>query len=170
MAKITGQRTAEEIATRSPHGSDEVIRLLAALIATGMLEPVPVVTPATEVDLLPDGFPDEQPVRRRLRVGWILIIAAAIGVVAVVAAILIARVLASGSTRPQSSWGVVVDMGCEPQDLQRVLRKANQQPQTLRAVKASARPDEAVLAAGVGPFHLPGGGHRGHRLDPVEPP
>jgi len=57
VAKITGQRTAVEIASRSPHGQEEVIRLLAALVATGMLEPVPVAASTDEVDLASRGPP-----------------------------------------------------------------------------------------------------------------
>ena len=33
-------------------------------------------------------------------------------------------------------WGVVVEMGCEPRDLQRMLRKRNLERKTLRTVKA----------------------------------
>ena len=48
-----------------------------------------------------------------------------------------------GSPQPSAAqWSVVVDMGCEPPDLQRVLRKANQHPQSLHAVKVSADQDE----------------------------
>jgi hypothetical protein len=35
-----------------------------------------------------------------------------------------------------AEWGLVVDMGCEPQELQRVLRKVRQYPDALRAVEA----------------------------------
>ena len=143
VAKITGQRTAEEIATRSPHGSDEVVRLLAALVATGMLEPVPVVTPTEDVELLPSTFPEELAPRRRVRVGLLLGAAVGIAAVLIVATFILLKVLGASSAPPLARWGVVIDMGCEPQDLQRVLKKANQHPQTLRAVKADAGQDEA---------------------------
>lgn len=142
VAKITGQRTAEEIATRSPHDIDEVVRLLAALVAAGMLEPVPVVTPTREVELLPSSFPEEQPPRRRLRVGLILGVAVGIAAVVIAATFILLKVLEGSSAPAAARWGVVIDMGCQPQDLQRVLKKANQHPQTLRAVKASADREE----------------------------
>jgi len=142
VAKITGQRTAEEIALRSPHGTDEVVRLLAALIAAGMLEPVPVVTPPKEVELLPSTFPEEPPPRRRVRIGLLLGLAAGVAALLIIATLVLLRVLAGTNAAPPARWGVVIDMGCEPQDLQRVLRKANQHPQILRAVKASSERDE----------------------------
>jgi hypothetical protein len=142
VAKITGQRTAEEIATRSPHDSDEVVRLLAALVAAGMLEPVPVVTPTAEVELLPSSFPEVQPKRRRLRLGVILAAAVGVAAVLVVAALLLLKVLERTSAPPPARWGVVIDMGCQPQDLQRVLRRADQHPQTLRAVRVATSQDE----------------------------
>ena len=49
-----------------------------------------------------------------------------------------------GSSAPSSVaaagpvWGLVVDMGCEPQDLQRVLKKAQEFPESLRPVAADA--------------------------------
>jgi len=142
VAKITGQRTAEEIATRSPHDTDEVVRLLAALVAAGMLEPVPVVTPTHEVELLPSSLPEEPPTRRRLRVGVILGIAVGVAAVLIAVTFILLKVLEGSSAPPPARWGVVIDMGCQPQDLQRVLKKANQHPQTLRAVKVTASQDE----------------------------
>ncbi len=143
VAKITGQRTAEEIADRSPHGTDEVLRLLASLVATGMLEPVPVASPAADDGgrdlLLEPQVAGEAPSKRRLPVGWI---ALALVAAAVVVALVFAGVRwmasddAAGGVEPAGSWGVVVDLGCAPEELQRVLTTARQNPRELRPVAA----------------------------------
>ena len=36
------------------------------------------------------------------------------------------------------AWALVIDMGCEPQDLQRVLKKAQENPKVLRPVAADS--------------------------------
>ena len=130
-AKITGQRTAEEIAARSPHGSREVLRLLGALVVAGLLEPVAVaeVEQAMPVDLAALA---PEPNRRRLSFGWI------VGIVLLVVAILTVlgwTVIHNRNARSESSvrWGFVVDSGCEPQDLQRILKKAGKYPKELVA-------------------------------------
>jgi len=143
VAKITGQRTAEEIADRSPHGTDEVLRLLASLVATGMLEPVPVASSAGEDDggdlLVERPAHEETPSRRRLPVGWI---AVALLAAAVVVALVFAGVRWMASESPAAdagtsgTWGVAVDLGCAPEELQRVLSTARQNPRELRPVAA----------------------------------
>lgn len=144
VAKITGQRTAVEIAARSPHGREEVIRLLAALVVTGMLEPVPVASSAENVDLIdrPAAHPD-QATRRRLPVWWVL---AAVVLLSLALALAGFALLRGGEPAPEvvtgGSWTLVVDMGCEPTELQRVLQKANQHPKELRAVRASLQADD----------------------------
>jgi len=143
VAKITGQRTAEEIATRSPHGADDVVRLLGALVSTGMLEPVPVVAADREVDLLPSPLPDEPRKRRRIAVGWIVAGALALAVGLAAVGVWYVRVYQTTGTQPEGHWSVVIDMGCEPQDLQRILRKANQNPESMQALRAGLGEDES---------------------------
>ena len=139
VAKVNGQRTAGEIAGRSPHGHDDVLNLLAALVAAGMLEPAP----AEEAAELPAPVAvDEPPARRsrRRRVPkWILLAAlAAVLTLVLLIAVLWQRSGASvGNPGSGAEWGLVVDMGCEPQELQRVLRKVRQYPDGLRAVEAA---------------------------------
>lgn len=140
VAKITGQRTAGEITNRSSHDVDDVGRLLAALVATGILEPSPVETTDRDAGSMPVSLPQEPAHRRRLPVSMI---AAGAAVVAILLAIVSWLVLRPESnTEPvagsESRWALVVDMGCEPEELQRVLRKARQYPEVLRPVQASA--------------------------------
>jgi len=136
VSKITGERTAQEVADRSPHDVDEVVRLLAGLVVTGILEPEPASLITGDVDLLPAEPLPEAP-RRRLPVTWI---AAAAAVLVIVLASIAYVVHRSDGTVEQaaagSAWALVIDMGCEPQDLQRVLNKARQHPKALRPVAA----------------------------------
>lgn len=141
VAKVTGQRTAREISERSPHGPDEVIGLLAALVAAGMLEPIPPPEPDEETEPAPALPPLEpEPVRRRLPLWAILAALAAAVVILVLIATVWGRpgdsVVAPTTGGPE--WGLVVDLGCEPQELQRVLRKAHQYPDELQPVAAEA--------------------------------
>jgi hypothetical protein len=138
VSKITGERTAREVAERSEHGSGEVLRLLAALVATGILEAEPSLMVTGDVDLLPAEDLADSP-RRRIPVSWILAAAAVLVVVLAVIAWMVARPsgeAAGGSETVAAGhhWALVIDMGCEPQDLQRVLKKAQQNPKTLRPV------------------------------------
>jgi hypothetical protein len=143
VSKITGERTAREVAERSEHSIDEVSRLLAALVVTGILEPEPALLVEGEVDLLPaEDFSESS--RRRIPVSWIVGAAALLLIVLLAIAWAVSR---SGGEQGASAtaggsndghWGLVVDMGCEPQDLQRVLKKADQHPDTVRPVVAEA--------------------------------
>jgi len=136
VAKITGQRTASEIADRSPHGGEEVIRLLAALVAAGMLEPVPVAESIGSSTPLTVDLPDDEPERRELPIRWIAAAAAIIVILLVISAIVWLRPDPVEVSRDESNWTLVVDMGCEPEELQRVLKKARQHPKALRPVQA----------------------------------
>jgi hypothetical protein len=136
VAKITGQRTTDEISGRSPHGSSEVIRLLAALVATGMLEPVPVSEQDERRDLLTIDLPDEEATRLKLPARWIGAAAVLLALLLIVLAIVFLRPTNPPvETETSASWGLVVDMGCEPPELQRVLKKARQHPTDLRPVQ-----------------------------------
>jgi hypothetical protein len=140
VSKITGERTAGEVAGSSDHGSGEVMRLLAGLVVTGILEPETPLQLSDDVDLLPAediGIGR----KRRLPITWIAAAAAALFVVLAVVLFIMAR--SGGSEGAQSTagfeslpWALVIDMGCEPQDLQRVLKKAQENPKVVRPVSA----------------------------------
>ncbi len=129
VAKITGQRTAEEIASRSPQARDDVLKLLAALTASGMLEAVRAAAPDQAPILVADpepqaGLDRETPT---LRLSPLLVLAAA----AVIAAIAIATWwfgFRDGSPPPATEitghWAVAVDLGCEPHEYRRLLQVA----------------------------------------------
>jgi hypothetical protein len=141
VSKITGERTAREVAGRSEHAIEEVSRLLAALVVTGILEPEPELVVDSEVDLLPaDGF-SESP-RRRIPVSWIVGSAALLLIVLLAIAWMVSRsggdAAAAGGQPTGRHWALVIDMGCEPQDLQRVLKKADQHPDSVRPVAADS--------------------------------
>ncbi len=137
VAKITGQRTAVEVASRSPQGQEEVIRLLAALVVTGMLEPVPVASSTEEVDLLERTPMLEEVTRRRLPVRWILVAAVVLAVALALGTMFVLRGRSAPAPAAAGQWTIVVDMGCDPQELRRVLQKANQYPKDLQAMRAS---------------------------------
>ncbi len=147
VSKITGERTAGEVAGRSDHGLDEVHRLLAALVVTGILEPEPSLVVDGDVDLLPIDDLDSSP-QRRIPVMWIV----GAAVVLVLALAVIAWMTRkSDQTAPTTSaesvesvgpgWALVIDMGCEPQDLQRISEKANEDPK-LKPVAADSGNDD----------------------------
>ena len=140
VSKISGERTAGEVAESSNHGSDEVLRLLAGLVVTGIFEPETPLLISDDVDLLPaEEITDGS--KRRIPVSWILGTAAALFVVLAVILFIMTR---SGDSEPVQgvtgendlTWSLVIDLGCEPQDLQRVLKKAQENPKVVRPVAA----------------------------------
>jgi hypothetical protein len=137
VAKVNGQRTVAEIAGRSPHGHDDVLNLLAALVAAGMLEPIPTTVPSEEPAPLQVELPPVRAARRRVP-AWVLFVALAV----VLAIVILLAILwqrsdaAAEGAAGGAEWGLVVDMGCEPQELQRVLKKARQYPEALRPLAA----------------------------------
>ena len=139
VSKITGERTAGEVADSSDHGSGEVLRLLSGLVVTGILEPETPLHIGDDVDLLPAEEIATAP-KRRLPITWI--VAAAAGLFIVLAVILFIMTRSGGSEAVQGAggedlaWALVIDMGCEPQDLQRVLKKARENPKVVRPVAA----------------------------------
>jgi hypothetical protein len=138
VANITGELTAADLAGTSDHSPDEVLRLEAALVAGGMLEAqqrtIPVVTP----DWPDTEFSDDEVTRKKIP-GWMLGVAAAVLVV-IIAVVVFAFLGGDDGAEPLTAgsgdWGVVVEMGCEPQDLQRMVRKRNLQRKSLRTIKA----------------------------------
>ena len=139
VSKITGERTAGEVAGGSDHGSGEVMRLLAGLVVTGILEPETPLQISDDVDLLPAEEIATSP-KRRLPITWIVAAAAALFIVLAVLLFIMARSGGSEAVRGSSggdlAWSLVIDMGCEPQDLQRVLKKARENPKVVRPVAA----------------------------------
>ncbi len=140
VSKISGERTAGEVAESSNHGSNEVLRLIAGLVVTGIFEPETPLLISDDVDLLPaEEITDGS--KRRIPVSWILGTAAALFVVLAVILFIMTR---SGDSDPVQgvtdesnlTWSLVIDLGCEPQDLQRVLKKAQENPKVVRPVAA----------------------------------
>ena len=142
VSKITGERTASEVAQTSNHGAGEVLRMLSALVVTGILEPETPLHISDDVDLLTVEEVTAGP-RRRLPVTWILAAAAALLITLAVIAYVMTQSGDSEQVQGTVSsedlaWALVIDMGCEPQDLQRVLKKAQENPKVLRPVAADA--------------------------------
>ena len=94
-----------------------------------------------DMDLLPADEQEKAP-RRRLPVLWIAGAAAALIVALAVIAFVMTRseepVPVEVAAAPDLEWTLVIDMGCEPQDLQRVLKKAQENPKILRPVAADS--------------------------------
>ena len=140
VSKITGERTAAEVAESSDHGAGEVLRLLSSLVITGILEPETPLHISDDVDLLPaDDFAGGP--KRRLPISWLI---GAAAVLFIVLAVILFTMTRSGGPEPAAgstsggdlTWSLVIDMGCEPQDLQRVLKKARENPKSVRPVAA----------------------------------
>ncbi len=136
VASITGSATLAEIERESVHSGDEVIRLVAALVATGVLDASDFVTPADDLDWPDTDLDDDGGLRRKIPV-WL--IGAAAAVVLIVVAVAMFLIFRGGEPEEAAAvgsgdWGVVVEMGCEPQDLQRMLRKRNLEPKAFRTL------------------------------------
>jgi hypothetical protein len=137
VAGITGSASASDIARDSSHGPDEVVRLVAALVATGVLEASEPVISGQDLDWPVADLADDEPTRRAIPV-WMLGAAAAalLLVIAIIAWAVLGGDEAEVTAVESGDWGVVVEMGCEPQDLQRMLRKKNLEPKMLRTIDA----------------------------------
>ena len=138
VASITGSATAEDIARESSHQTEEVVRLVAALVATGVLKATEPAIPAHSLDWPGADLSEEGQTRRKIPV-WMIGAAAAVLLVVI---IVMTFVFMGGGEEEEAAvvgsgdWGVVVEMGCEPQDLQRMLRKRNLERKALRTIKA----------------------------------
>jgi hypothetical protein len=138
VSKISGERTAGEVAESSSHGSAEVMRLLAGLVITGIFEPETPLHISDDVDLLPaEEITDGS--KRRIPVSWILGAAAALFILLAVILFIMTRSKDSEPVQGMTggndlTWSLVIDLGCEPQDLQRVLKKAQENPKVVRPV------------------------------------
>lgn len=129
VAKITGQRTAAEIAARSPHVHDDVVKLLAALTASGMLEAVHAAAPDNSPVLIaapePSAGLDREAPGRSL--SPLLLLAGAV-VIAIAAIGTWWFGFREGKAPPTPEttghWAVAVDLGCEPHEFRRLLQVA----------------------------------------------
>lgn len=146
VAGITSSATARDIASNSPHQSEEVTRLVAALVATGIFNATEPVLSAEDLDWPGTEFSEEGLGPKKIPVWLIGAVVAAVLIVVSVAAFFLLRgddskeaVVGSGD------WGIVVEMGCEPQDLQRMLRKRNLERKALRTVKADPNNDDTCF-------------------------
>ena len=138
VASITGTATVAGVMRDSSHHPDEVVRLIAALVATGVLEASESVVTTADLDWVGDDLEDTEPVRRQIPV-WMIAAAAAVLVIIIAAS----WIFFGGDDAEQpdaatatGDFGVVVEMGCEPEDLQRMLKKRSQERSSLRTVKA----------------------------------
>jgi hypothetical protein len=110
---------------------------VAALVATGVLEAVEPIIPGGELDWSGADLDDDEAPKRRIPVWMIGAAALLLVIVLAVMAWVIGRDdAATSEVMGAGDWGVVVEMGCEPQDLQRMLKKRNQERKNLRTVKA----------------------------------
>ncbi len=142
VAKITGQRTAREICLRTPHETQEVVRLLTALVAAGMLEAIPVAPTSEDLELLPRDVASEEIIRRPLPIGWII----AGAVILVMLFGLIMVILGRGESNPDEAqtggtWSLALDFGCAPEDLRRMLDKRSKYPKSLFALQDEQNQD-----------------------------
>jgi hypothetical protein len=140
VSKVSGERTAGEVAESSSHGAGEVVRLLAGLVVTGIFEPETPLHISDDVDLLPaEEITDGS--KRRIPVSWIVGAAAALFVLLAVILFIMTRSsdpepIQGATGESDLTWSLVIDLGCEPQDLQRVLKKAQENPKVVRPVAA----------------------------------
>ncbi len=134
VSKVSGQRPAEEVASSSTHGPQEVLRLLAALVASGMLEPMPLATPLQREAFLPDAESEKTSTRRRLPITWLVVAVVAIAGALAAVTYLVGRARVATAVEG-GAWTIVVDMGCEPNDLERILKRSQEKPNLVRAVR-----------------------------------
>ena len=136
LSRINDVRTAGDIAETSAHGRDTALRLLAAATGAGLTEASPRVA---ELSLPQEGEPQEAvggASRRFWRWVVLVLLLAAIAVV-----IALGRPWErhdrAGSGGP---WGIAVDMGCQPTEVERLYRRQGQDRDNLRLSKfASGR-------------------------------
>lgn len=137
VAGLTATATVEDVARTSSHDPEEVVRLMAALVATGVLEADEPEIPAQELDWPGTDFGTDESPRRKIPVWMIGAAAAALALVIILVGWTMLR---GGDDREElavdgsGDWGIVVEMGCEPPDLQRMMRKRNIERKSLRTV------------------------------------
>jgi len=130
LAKINDHRTAREIADPSPHGRDMALRLLAAAVGAGIAEATPRVAEVTFATPLAI-----EPAPRQRRRSWWPWLVAALVVIAVLAALLLdLPSRGQAAVARGGSWGLAIDGGCQPAELERLYRKQEQDKASLRVV------------------------------------
>ena len=111
---------------------------MRAVVITGIFEPETPLHISDDVDLLPaEEITDGS--KRRIPVSWILGAAAALFILLAVILFIMTRSKDSEPVQGMTggndlTWSLVIDLGCEPQDLQRVLKKAQENPKVVRPV------------------------------------
>lgn len=129
LAKINDARSAEAIAEPSPHGRETVLRLLAAAVGAGLVEPQqPSVKemPLETVGLMARSEP------RRRWWPWSLILAAVIlggGAFAI-----FFRGDIASNTSDKGPWAVAVGGTCQPGELEKLYRLQAKGRDSLRVV------------------------------------
>jgi len=130
LSRINDVRTAGEIAEASPHGREMALRLLAAAVGAGLVEASPRVAgpPLTTEE------PPEVGGRAERRFWRWLVVLLLLGAIAVVLAVTRPwqRHERAGSGGP---WGIAVDMGCQPTEVERLYRRQGQDRDNLRLAK-----------------------------------
>ncbi len=131
LAKIDDRRSAADIAKPSPHGENTVLLLLAAALAAGIVEVAPRLA---EVPLEKNGREAIRPAARsRSRwLRWVVLLLAAGAVAAYLALALPWG--SSGDAGPGGPWGVAVDGGCQPAEVERLYRRQEADAEALRVV------------------------------------
>lgn len=130
LAKINDHRTAREIADPSPHGREMALRLLAAAVGAGIAEAAPRVAEVT----FAAPVAVEAPPRPRRRRWWPWLVAALAAIVAVAAFLLALPGREPAAAVAGGPWGLAVDGGCQPAELERLYRKLEQDRASLRVV------------------------------------
>ena len=154
VASITGSATATEIARTSRPPSRRSGPAGCGPGHHGDSQAEDPAFPTHDLDWPDAEFSDDEPRPKKIPV-WM------IGAAAVVLLIVITvrRFVLLGGDDPDEAavvgsgdWGVVVEMGCEPQDLQRMLRKRNLERKALRTIKADPTNDDTCFRLVWGSF------------------
>ena len=129
LAKINDARSAREIAEPSPHGEGMVLRLMAATVASGLVETAQRITTVPLVSRQVDAM---EPPGRRRRWPWLLLLLVALAVIVFLALTQPwARANVAGLGGP---WAVAVDGGCQPSEMERLYRQQDRDPQEYQVV------------------------------------
>lgn len=129
FAKINDVRSAREIVEPSPHNRELVLRLLATAVGAGLVDASPRLE---NVVLPPAESPAEPAPRRRVWLGWLValvLLAVVVGGVAV-----LRPWQRSAVVSLPGQWGIAVDGGCQPAEVERLYRRQDTNPGSYRVV------------------------------------
>jgi hypothetical protein len=131
LSRINDVRTAGEIADTSPHGREMALRLLAAATGAGLTEASPRVA---EPALSQEAEPEEAVggASRRFWRWFVLVLLLAVVAVVIALGRPWERHDRAGGGGP---WGIAVDMGCQPTEVERLYRRQGQDRDNLRLSK-----------------------------------